>query len=89
MMEKDKEKTVNNNHLSEQIINKAVAATLKTKGVAGLSTSGLLHRKKEDLSRAIKLNYKDEKVILDVYLAVEYEVCIPEIAFNLQKKHSK
>lgn len=86
-MDKTKDKQNVHKLLDEQIIKSAANAALKTKGVAELSLDHLsFGKKKDDPSKAIKVTWEGAKLTLDVYLAVNYEVCIPEIAFNIQKK---
>ncbi|MEA4922685.1 MAG: Asp23/Gls24 family envelope stress response protein [Eubacteriaceae bacterium] len=67
----------------------AVNATLRTKGVAGLSggitdTISKTILGKESLSKGIKINQSEEGVSLDVYVIVDYGVKIPVVAWDIQ-----
>ena len=42
-------------------------------------------RKKEILSKSIKVDQSDDGVTLDVYVVVEYLAKIPQIAWDIQK----
>ncbi len=68
----------------------AVNATLKIKGVAGLTgsltdsiTKNILG--KESLTKGIKVNQTEHGVVLDIYLIVKYGVKIPAVAWDVQK----
>ncbi|MDD4563879.1 MAG: Asp23/Gls24 family envelope stress response protein [Eubacteriales bacterium] len=64
-------------------------ATLKTKGVARLSSVFYDNISKnifgkEPLYKGIKVNQNDEGISIDVYVIVEYGVKIPEVAWDIQ-----
>lgn len=81
--------------ISEDVILACAAkAVLKTKGVAylwsGLTdtiTKNLLG--KEPAGKGLKLSTEDEAYVLDVYVVVDYEVRIPEVAWNIQENVKK
>ena len=69
-------------------------ATLKTKGVAGLSGvfSDNISKNifgKEPLYKGIKVNQSDEGIGIDIYIIVDYGVKIPEVAWDIQENVKK
>jgi uncharacterized alkaline shock family protein YloU len=69
-------------------------ATLKTKGVADLSSvfSDNISKNifgKEPLYKGIKVNQNDEGISIDIYIVVEYGVKIPEVAWDIQENVKK
>lgn len=69
-------------------------ATLKTKGVAGLSSvfSDNISKNifgKEPLYKGIKVNQNDDGIGIDIYIIVEYGVKIPEVAWDIQENVKK
>ncbi len=65
-------------------------ATLKTKGVAGLSGvfSDSISKNifgKEPLYKGIKVNQSEDGIGIDIYIIVEYGVKIPEVAWDIQE----
>ena len=67
----------------------AIKATLKIKGVSGLS-GGLtdnLSRNilgKEPLSKGIRITRSDDGITFDIFLIVDYKVKIPQLAWDIQ-----
>lgn len=81
--------------ISDDVISVCVAnAVLHTRGVMSLA-GGLTNtlsktiRKKEILSKGIKVDQSDDGVTLDVYVVVEYLAKIPQIAWDIQKNVKK
>lgn len=69
-------------------------ATLKTKGVAGLSGvfSDSISKNifgKEPLYKGIKVNQGEDGIGIDIYIIVEYGVKIPEVAWDIQENVKK
>ena len=68
----------------------AMNASIKTKGVAGLSagfsenfSKNILG--KEPLYKGIKVNQSDEGIIIDINVIVDYGVKIPAVAWDIQE----
>ncbi|MDD3170054.1 MAG: Asp23/Gls24 family envelope stress response protein [Eubacteriales bacterium] len=69
-------------------------ATLKTKGVAGLSgvfvdTISKNIFGKDPLYKGIRVNQGDDGINIDIYIVVEYGVKIPEVAWDVQENVKK
>lgn len=69
-------------------------ATLRTPGVAGLSSgvTDTISRTilgKESLFRGVKVNQTEDGLILDVFIDVEYGVKIPVVAWDVQTNAKK
>ena len=77
--------------ISDEVIAVCVLnATLKTKGVSGLSggltdsiSKNLLG--KDPLYKGIKISQGEDSVVIDVYVIVEYGVKIPAVAWDIQE----
>lgn len=81
--------------ISDDVIAVCVAnATLRSDGVACLyggitNTISKTFRKKEILSKGIKVDQDEKGVTIDVYIIVNYGVKIPQIAWDIQKNVKK
>lgn len=69
-------------------------ATLKTKGVADLSSvfSDNISKNifgKDPLYKGIKVNQGDDGISIDIYIVVEYGIKIPEVAWDIQENVKK
>jgi uncharacterized alkaline shock family protein YloU len=81
--------------ISDEVIAVCVLnATIKTKGVSGLSggitdsiSKNILG--KDPLYKGIKINQGDDGVIIDVSVIVEYGVKIPAVAWDIQENVKK
>ena len=67
----------------------AANAVLRTEGVAALSGGltnaiSLTFRKKESISKGIKVDSKNDGIVLDLNLITDYGAKIPEVAWNVQ-----
>jgi uncharacterized alkaline shock family protein YloU len=77
--------------ISDEVIAVCVLnATLKTKGVAGLSggltdsiSKNLLG--KDPLSKGIKISQGEEGIVIDISVIVDYGVKIPAVAWDIQE----
>ncbi|MBQ1528692.1 MAG: Asp23/Gls24 family envelope stress response protein [Firmicutes bacterium] len=80
----------NLSRVSDDVISVCAAnAVLRTDGVAalagGLSNAiSMTFRKKESISKGIKVEETDDGLVLDVFLIVNYGAKIPEVAWNVQ-----
>ncbi len=68
----------------------AAIATGDVKGVAGMSSSlvnGIaeIFSAKKNLSKGVKVDIKENTVVIDLYIAVDYGMRIPEIAWEVQE----
>lgn len=85
------EKTIGTVKISDEVIAVCVLnATLKTKGVAGLSggltdsiSKNLLG--KDPLYKGIKINQAEDGIVIDVSVIVDYGVKIPAVAWDIQE----
>lgn len=62
-------------------------ATTEIKGIVGMNTSGGITQifgGKKNLSKGVKVNVGENSATIDLYVAVEYGVKIPEIALQVQ-----
>ncbi len=68
--------------ISEDVIITCIAnAALATKGLAGLSGASP--------KKGVKLSKEEEKLVVDLYVILNYGVKIPEVAWNIQKNVKK
>ncbi|MEG0923505.1 MAG: Asp23/Gls24 family envelope stress response protein [Anaerovoracaceae bacterium] len=72
----------------------ATNATLKVKGVSELSggiTDNLSKNilGKDPITKGVKLSRSEDEIILDIYVIVEYEVKIPQLAWEIQNTVKK
>lgn len=72
----------------------AINATLRTKGVLGL-TGGLTDSisenilGKESLSKGVKVDQDDDGAVLDVYVVLKYGSKIPAVSWDIQENVKK
>ena len=77
--------------ISDEVIAVCAAnATLKTTGVAELAggfTNALSKSilKKELLSKGIKVSQSEDGLVIDVFVIVNYQVNIPQVAWDIQE----
>lgn len=77
---------------SEEVVAKIVGlSTMECYGVVGMvsknATDGFWELMRiENLSKGVKINIKDEKLIIDLYVMVEYGTKISVIANNIIQK---
>ncbi|MGG7057530.1 Asp23/Gls24 family envelope stress response protein [Clostridium nigeriense] len=81
-----------NIHYSEEVLAKIVGlSTMECYGVVGMvsknATEGLWELMRiENLSKGVKLNFDEDKLIVELYVMVEYGTKISEIANNIIQK---
>lgn len=81
-----------NIHYSEEVLAKIVGlSTMECYGVVGMvsknATEGLWELMRiENLSKGVKLNFDKDKLIVELYVMVEYGTKISEIANNIIQK---
>lgn len=68
-------------------------ATTEIKGIIGMNTSGSgitqIFGGKKNISKGVKVNVGENSATIDLYVAVEYGVKIPEIALEVQENVRK
>jgi uncharacterized alkaline shock family protein YloU len=82
-----------NIHIAEDVIAAiAVGAAREVEGVSGMMTgmgsvADLMTNKKnaQKSAKGVKIEMKEEGLVLDLYLTVNYGTAIPEVAENAQK----
>ena len=82
-----------NIHIAEDVIAAiAVGAAREVEGVSGMMTgmgsvADLMTNKKnaQKSAKGVKIEMKEEALVLDLYLTVNYGTAIPEVAENAQK----
>ena len=82
-----------NIHIAEDVIAAiAVGAAREVEGVSGMMTgmgsvADLMTNKKnaQKNAKGVKIEMKEEGLVLDLYLTVNYGTAIPEVAENAQK----
>ncbi len=78
--------------LSEEMLsNLAGQATVECYGLVGMSAIRLRDGwaellKRENLSRGVRLQFKDNRLVVDLYVIVSYGTRIPEVAANVIEK---
>lgn len=78
--------------LAEELLaNLAGQAAVECYGLVGMASvnvrDGLTELlKKENLARGVKIHFKDEKLIIDLFVMVGYGTRIPEVASNVMEK---
>lgn len=81
-----------NVHYSEEVLSKIVGlSTMECYGVVGMvsknATEGLWELMRiENLSKGVKLNFNEDKLIVELFVMVEYGTKISEIANNIIQK---
>ena len=81
-----------NIHYSEEVLAKIVGlSTMECYGVVGMvsknATEGLWELMRiENLSKGVKLKFNEDKLIVELYVMVEYGTKISEIANNIIQK---
>lgn len=81
-----------NVHYSEEVLAKIVGlSTMECYGVVGMvsknATEGLWELMRiENLSKGVKLNFNEDKLIVELFVMVEYGTKISEIANNVIQK---
>jgi uncharacterized alkaline shock family protein YloU len=81
-----------NIHYSEEVLAKIVGlSTMECYGVVGMvsknATEGLWELMRiENLSKGVKLKFDEDKLIVELYVMVEYGTKISEIANNIIQK---
>ncbi len=60
-------------------------AVLKSYGVVGLSSRNLAHLLSRDSRRGVRVHIKDDEIIIDLYVIVEYGTRISEVANNIME----
>lgn len=81
-----------NIHYSEEVLAKIVGlSTMECYGVVGMvsknATEGLWELMRiENLSKGVKLNFNEDKLIVELFVMVEYGTKISEIANNIIQK---
>lgn len=81
--------------ISDEVVAVCAAnATLKTNGVAELAggvTNALSKtiRRKELLSKGVKISQSDSGMSIDIFVIVQYQVNIPEVAWDIQEHVKK
>lgn len=81
-----------NVHYSEEVLAKIVGlSTMECYGVVGMvsknATEGLWELMRiENLSKGVKLNFNEDKLIVELFVMVEYGTKISEIANNIIQK---
>ncbi|NMA92353.1 MAG: Asp23/Gls24 family envelope stress response protein [Firmicutes bacterium] len=71
--------------------NLAGQAAVECYGLVGMSAIGLRDGwaellKRENLSRGVKIYFKDNHLVVDLYVIVGYGTRIPEVAANVMEK---
>lgn len=65
-------------------------AAAEVSGVAGMSgglAGGIAELLgKKNMSKGVKANIKENKVSIDLYVILDYGVCIPDVAIKMQEK---
>lgn len=65
-------------------------AAAEVSGVAGMSgglAGGIAELLgKKNMSKGVKANIKENKVSIDLYVIMDYGVCIPDVAIKMQEK---
>lgn len=81
-----------NIHIAEDVIAAiAVGAAREVEGVSGMMTGMgsvadlMTNKKTQKSAKGVKIEMKEEGLVLDLYLTVNYGTAIPEVAENAQK----
>lgn len=77
-------------YIYDEVLKGLIAASvMEIKGVAGMSPGfvgeiieGL---GKRNSSKGIKINYRNQKMIIDIYVIIEYGTKIPDISWDIQQ----
>ncbi len=78
--------------LSEEMLsNLAGQAAVECYGLVGMSAISLRDGwaellKRENFSRGVKIQFKDNQLVVDLYVIVSYGTRIPEVAANVMEK---
>jgi len=78
-------------HITDEVISIiAGLAAAEVPGVAGMSgglAGGIAELLgKKNMSKGVKAHIKDSKVSIDLYVIMDYGVCIPDVAIKMQEK---
>ncbi len=77
-------------YIYDEVLKTVIAASLtEIKGVAGMSP-GFVEEiieglGKKNYSKGIKINYKNQQMIIDLYVIIEYGTKIPDISWDIQQ----
>ncbi len=79
-------------HIADEVLATiAGRASVECYGIVGMAskraTDGIIELLgKENLSRGVKVHTKGKEVDIDIYIIVEYGVCIPTVAKNVMDR---
>lgn len=89
--ESENEDKIGNVKISVEVISTVAGiATAEIKGVAGMSGSVVggiaeILGGKKNKGKGVKVEVVENKAVIDLYIIVDYGVCIPDIAWDIQE----